>query len=209
MRKLLLCVPMMILLAGCGTAGVSEGEELALEIRGEYLAQTAWTAKAAMTADYGQRVYEYEMEPAWDGTQTTLTFTAPETVAGVMARLADGESFLEYDGLVLETGPLNEEGLTPVSAIPALVEAARNGYMTGCTLDEESGMLRVDCGDPQAEPGTGTEISLWFDVNSHALKRGEITSQGFRVILCEFSDFTNELGETNGGQQTLENLGGN
>ena len=39
-------------------------------------------------------------------------------------------------------------------------------------------------------PGTGTETVLWFDAATHALTRGEISVDGFRVILCEFSDFT-------------------
>lgn len=210
MRRLLLCVPMMILLlAGCGPAQASEEEELALLIRGEYLEEAPWTASAAVTADYGQRVYWYGLEAAWDGAQTTLTLTAPETVSGMTARLKDGESLLEYDGIMLETGPLNGEGLTPVSAIPAMLEAARSGYMTGISLDGEAGTLRMDCGDPEGEPGTGTEISLWFDADSHALVRGEIRVDGFRVILCEFTDFTKELRDNHGGEESVENLGGN
>ena len=200
---------MIILLAGCGPAKVSRGEELALIIRGEYLEETPWTASVYVTADYGRRVYQYELEAAWDGAETTLTLTAPETVAGMAARLKAGESLLEYDGMVLETGPLNGEGLTPLSAIPALLEAARSGYITAVSLDGEAGLLRVDCGDPEGEPGEGTEISLWFDSQSHALVRGEISQDGFRVILCEFTQFTKEeTRDTYGGEQAVENLGG-
>ena len=209
MRRLLFCVPMIILLSACsGTAEISQAEQLALVIRGEYLEETPWTTSAAITADYGQRVYQYELEAVWDGEATTLTLTAPETVAGMTARLESGESLLEYDGVVLETGPLNGDGLTPVSAIPVLLEAARSGYMTGISLGEETGTLRMDCGDPEGEPGTGTETSLWFDTDSHVLVRGEISLDGFRVILCEFTDFTKESRDTHGGEEPVENLGG-
>ena len=37
--------------------------------------------------------------------------------------IACGAGVLEYDGLAVETGPLNDQGLTPVSAIPALLVA--------------------------------------------------------------------------------------
>lgn len=209
MRRLLLCVPMMILLlSGCGPAQSSEGEELALVIRGEYLEETPWSASAVIIADYGQRVYQYELEAAWDGAETTLTLTAPETVAGVTARMQDGESLLEYDGLMLETGPLNGDGLTPVSAIPVLLETVRSGYITAVSLDQEEGTLRVDCSDPEGEPGEGTETSLWFDADSHALVQGEISLDGFRVIRCEFTDFTKESRDTHGGEESVENLGG-
>ena len=190
MRKRLLCVLMMtLLLAGCGQTGGNEAEELALTIRGEYLALDACSAQTTVTADYGQRVYEYELAVSVDGEETVLTLSAPETVAGLTARLAGPDSFLEFDGLSVETGPLDGDGLTPVSAVPALLEAARSGYITACALEEDGALLRVDCGDPAGSPGTGTEYALWFDAATHALTRGEISANGFRVILCEFSDF--------------------
>ncbi len=191
MRKCLVCVLMTtLLLAGCGKAGVSEAEELALAIRGEYLAMDGCAARAAITADYGQRVYQYELAVAVSGEETALTLSAPETVAGLTARMTGGENLLEFDGVCVETGPLDENGLTPVSAVPALLEAAKSGYITACALEEDGAVLRVDCGDPAGSPGTGTETALWFDAATHALTRGEISSDGFRVILCEFSDFT-------------------
>lgn len=191
MRKCLVCVLMTtLLLTGCGKAGVSEAEELALTIRGEYLAMDGCAARAAITADYGQRVYRYELAVAVSGEETILTLSAPETVAGLSARLDGEESLLEFDGVSVETGPLDGNGLTPVSAVPALLEAAKSGYITACTLEEDGTVLRVDCGDPAGSPGTGTETILWFDAATHSLTRGEISTDGFRVILCEFSDFT-------------------
>ena len=84
MRKGLICVLMTtLLLAGCGGAGVSEAEELALTIRGEYLSMENCAVQAAVTADYGQRVYEHEMAVSVNGAETVLTLSAPETVAGL------------------------------------------------------------------------------------------------------------------------------
>ena len=151
MRKLLFCVPMMILLLSACTGGAegNEAEELALQIRGEYLAMSSCAGQAAITADYGQRVYQYELAVAVDGEETTLTLSAPDTVAGITARVTGQDGQLEYDGLSVETGPL----------------------------------------DPEGTPGTGSEVSLWFDTSTHALSRGEISVDGFRAILCEFTDF--------------------
>lgn len=191
MRKCLVCVLMTtLLLAGCGKAGVSEAEELALTIRGEYLAMNGCAAQAAITADYGQRVYQYEMAVAVNGEETTLTISAPETVAGLTARLTGEENLLEFDDISVETGPLDGSGLTPVSAVPALLEAARSGYITACALEEDGTLLRVDCGDPAGAPGTGTETVLWFDASTHILVKGEISVDGFRAIACELTDFT-------------------
>ncbi len=191
MRKRLFCVLMTtLLLTGCGKAGGCGAEELALTIRGEYLAMEHCALQAAVTADYGQRVYQYEMAAAVTGQETVLTLSAPETVAGLTARITGEDSRLEFDGVCVETGPLDGNGLTPVSALPALLEAARSGYMTACALEEDGAVLRVDCGDPSGSPGTGAETVLWFDAATHALVKGEISVDGFRAILCEFSNFT-------------------
>lgn len=190
MRKLLLCVPMMLLLTGCSPAKVSQAEELTLGLRGEYLEMNACSAHLSVTADYGQRIYEYEMDAVLDGEELTLTLTAPETVAGMTACLSEGEGRLEYDGVWVETGTLDENGLTPLDAFPALLEAARGGYITACALEEGENLLRVDCGDPGRELGEGREVTLWFEPSSRSLVRGEVRVDGFRVILCECTEFT-------------------
>ena len=190
MRKLLLCALMMTLLAGCGSGMVSEAEELALAIRGEYLAMDSCAIQASVTADYGQRVYQYELAAAVNGEETILTLSAPETVAGLTAHVTGEDSRLEFDGVSVETGPLDGNGLTPVSALPALLETARSGYIVACAMEEDGKLLRVDCGDPTASPGSGTETVLWFDAATHALVKGEVSVDGFRAVLCEINEFT-------------------
>ena len=68
----------------------------------------------------------------------------------------------------------------------------RKGFMEvkGVTLEEDGAVLRVDCGDPAGTPGQGTETTLWFDCGTHALLRGEIRVDGFRVIGCTCLEFT-------------------
>ena len=153
MHRLWLCVPMIaLLLVGCGRLEVSEAEQLALEIRGEYLELERCSASLEITADYGQRVYQFGMEAQVQGEDAALTLTAPETVAGLTARWAGEAGTLEYDGVAVETGSLDPEGLDPVSAFPVLLEAARSGYMAACALEEDGAVLRVDCGDPADHP---------------------------------------------------------
>ena len=191
MHRLWLCVPMIaLLLAGCGRLEVSEAEQLALEIRGEYLELERCSASLEITADYGQRVYQFKMDAQVQGEDAVLTLTAPETVAGLTARWAGEAGTLEYDGVAVETGSLDPEGLDPVSAFPVLLEAARSGYLTACALEEDGTVLRVDCGDPAGTPGQGTETTLWFDGETGALLRGEIRVDGFRVIGCTCTAFT-------------------
>lgn len=73
-----------------------------------------------------------------------------------------------------------------------LALAARSEYMAECTLERtgDSELLRVLCADPEDPPGTGRETALWFDPETYALVRGEISVDGYRVIQCELTGFT-------------------
>lgn len=195
-----LCALMMILvlpLAACGgEGGGNEAEKMLAEVRGKYLEMTGCTGHADLIADYGQRVYTYGMDFSWQREgETLLTLTAPEVVAGTAAHIAAGETALEYDGVMLETGPLNAAGLAPVDAVPALLAYAREGFAAECGMEEteETRKLHVVCRDPETEPGTGTEADLWFDGATGALLRGEISDAGATVIQCDISGFAMEL----------------
>ena len=191
MNKRLLFLPMMLLLlTGCsgGQENENGAEAQAVAIRGEYMAMTSYSLQAQVNADYGQRVYDFTLSVTWDGEETTVAIREPEMLAGVTARITGEEGTLEYEDLSLETGFLDDDGLSPVSALPALMEAARSQYINRCTLTD--GMLEVHCADPEQKPGTGREVTLWFDTQTHALTAGEISQDGRRVIACEVTEFS-------------------
>ena len=117
-----------------------------------------------------------------------MVIREPEMLAGVTARMDGDEGILEYEDLSLETGFLDGESLSPVSALPTLVEAARTQYIDRCTLAD--GVLEVHCADPEEDAGTGREVTLYFDAQTHALTGGEISQDGRWVITCEITEFT-------------------
>ena len=191
-------------LCACAPAGSeNKAEQLAMEIRGEYLSMTECESTVDITADYGQRVYEYSAQLTYtSGAELVLTLTAPELVAGISARIQDGETTLEYDGIRVETGPLDEAGLSPVDAVPALLEYIKGGFIAECGMEEteEGGeQLRLICRDPEEEAGSGRECFLWFDPDSHALLGGEISQNGTVMVRCQFNSFHFSLPQENAG----------
>lgn len=195
MRKVFSLFALMMLLLPLGSCfWGGEGQkalDAALTIRGEYLAMSDFSTQVQLRADYGQRVYDYTLDVSSTKDEMVLTVAAPELIAGVTARLKAEQSFLEYDDVCIETGPLNSDGLTPISAVPAILEAVRGAYITSCCFDD-GGILQVYYGDPDSPPGTGTEYVLWFQPETSNLTRGEISVDGRRCIECTFSPFTKE-----------------
>lgn len=198
MRKKTVCAQMMILcllLTACGgegAPGASKAEELALTIRTEYLAMSSCASKLAVTADYGERAYEYGLDMNWQkDSGFTMAVTAPEDIAGVTIQAAQGQTALEYDGARIETGAITPDGLSPIDALPAFLNYAREGFIAECVEETlgETPTLRVVYREPEATPGTGVEASLWFDPAGHGLLRGELSADGVTVIQCVFSGF--------------------
>ena len=192
-RSTVICVLMISLfLSACAGKGATGAMEQVLSIRGEYTQADGCTAKAAVVADYGQRVYHYTVDVTVSGGETVLTVTAPEELAGITARISGTGGQLEYDGAVFETGPLSADGLTPLSAVAYLLECARSGFVDSCTAEVlgERETLRVLFRDPAVPAGQGQEATLWFDTATHALAQGEVSVDGRRVLLCQLEQFS-------------------
>ena len=77
MRGLRFCAPMMtlaLLLTGCG--GGNDSDDLALSMRTHYLSMTGISATAEITADYGERVYQYTAQLSGDSGSGRMEITA-------------------------------------------------------------------------------------------------------------------------------------
>ena len=197
MRKTASCVLMMILLlSGCqaGSAGGTP-EDAALVLRARYQALAGWSAQADVSVCYTDTVYDFTLDAVWrrDG-ETVLTVTAPELVAGITARVAQGETVLEYDGAGLSLGLLDDSGLTPVSAVTACMEQIETGWMARCAwAGENEEYLQISFQDPELEPNAGTQFLLTFGREDFALLSAEVSAAGDRVLTARFRNFTTEM----------------
>ena len=196
-QKRFLYTPMLLLcliLAACGEE--PSYDEEALRLRTDYLAMQSCQGTAEITADYGQRVYDYTVDFSWQREgEAVITIKSPQEVAGITARLGNGESQMEFDGVALETGPLSEDGFAPGDCIPAMIEAIQTGYIAQSGEEERDGItcLRLQIRNPDNPVGTGRELSIWLDPQSSALVAGEVAQDSFTVIHCKFTDFTIEI----------------
>ena len=197
---LLMILP-LLLLSACAGGRVSEAETLTNRARTAYLELTACSGSASITADYGLRVYNYALDFSYEREgETVLTVTAPELLAGITARLAQGETVLEYDGAGLSLGLLDQSGLTPVSAVTGIMAQIEKGYMAKCAwAGENDGLLQITFQDPETEPGAGTQFLLTFDRAGYALLSAEVSVAGTTVLTAQTHDFTMELGHNETG----------
>lgn len=183
-----LMMSLLCLTACGGGTGEMSGEELALQIRSEWLDMTGCVCHVDLTADYGERVFDCGLDVTWDRvTGGTLTVTQPELVAGLTARFSGKDVTLTYDGVSLETGPLTDEGISPLEAVPGFYKALTEGYMAVCDLDEET--LQVTFRDYQSAPGEGLETTITFDAQTHVPQTGTLYWDGAAVLTAQVTGF--------------------
>lgn len=201
MRKVLSFALMMTLLLAACTPALETPEMAAANLQNTYRSMAACSATVDLTAEYGEKVYDFTVDVSWQREgETVLTITAPELLAGITARVAGGETVLEYDGVGLSLGALDMDGLTPVSSITAFLQEAASGYMAQCSwAGEGDSQLQVLCRDPEADAGTGAEFLMIFDRATQALVRAEVSNDGTTVLTAQFSNFTMEMNSNDTG----------
>lgn len=182
-----LCVPMMALclLSGCG----DRAEEANLQTA--YQNMSGCTMRAELSCAQEGLLWQGELEcdyvPAGESRVRVLS---PETIAGVTAVLSGEERKLEYEDLCLDIGDLSAEEISPVEALPQLMDALREGWL----LEEnEESWNDIPCWRvelDQTGPQGGKILStLWLKTEDGTPLRGEIAVEGERIFTVEFTAF--------------------
>lgn len=173
-------------LVSCGGAlAGSSNEEKALSIRAEYIGAVSIEMTVALKADYGDRVYEYTLKYTGDTNSGELEVMEPEIIAGLKAEVSNSDVSLKYDGAVLDTGAITEDGMTPIEAIPTMINAWKSGYISECyteKLDETNTLVIV------IDLSEGLSQRTWFDVTTNLPVKSETVSGEFVVIECKFEN---------------------
>lgn len=183
MRRTKLAALMIIslLLSGCGGHGNEkkfEGFRTALSAAQE-IGMTA-----EVTADYGDTAREYTLALTDTAEGSQVEVLAPALLAGVRAHIDKDGSTLEYENLILDTGELTDDGLTPVSALPRLVETIRTGHVDGIWREGE-------CLAVKLTPDDTVTLTLWLDAETMTPRRAELSGQddGRMLVSCIITEF--------------------
>lgn len=186
MRKALLFAPMlMLLLTACGGG---EERDPAAELQQQYAAVGAATLEADVTCHYDDEVREYTLLCAYTPESSTVTVLAPANLAGISATVEEGTLTLSYEDISLDAGSYSAAAISPVAALPKLMEAASAGYAAEQSEEElgERKCLRLSC---DLSDDTDTLYTTWFDQETLLPLRSEISVDGAVVFEVAWSRF--------------------
>lgn len=186
MRKLFISVLMMtlLLLPGCGEREARLERGFAA-FREAVTATESLSASVRLTASAGEAVSEYRLELVYDGRTVTVTIAEPELLAGITAVARQGETEIAYESVRLGAGALDESGLTPVSALPAVLDAVQSGYLELLWWEEPYICARLHVSEASV-------LTLWLEKDTLVPATAEIASGGRTVVRCVFEEWAME-----------------
>ena len=185
-RTLALMIMLISLLSLCSCrTSQSSGEEMALDIRTMLLGADQLDITTHVTADYGERVYEFSFRYIGNAQEGTLEILSPEAIAGLKAKVSVTGGTLEFDGAVLDTGAVTSDGLSPAQCIPVLISQWQSGYISGCNFEklDDNETLAVTTDITQ-----NVSQRTWFDVKTLLPLKAEFYDSGVMVISCQFEN---------------------
>lgn len=181
-KKLLLCVMVCGLLAGCGqqTGSTQPG----LDLRTALLEHGGCRFRAVVGADYGDRVYSFTVDcRCTAGGGTALTVLQPEELAGIAATISGDGLTVEFEDAALDFGDLGASNASAVNACQIFNRCWVGAYLSSGGQDGQ--LERVTYLDGYDEDAL--TVDTWLDGGIPVY--GEITYEGTRCLTVQLSDF--------------------
>ena len=178
-----ICLPLLLLcallLTGCGSSAAENRYRAFSE---ELAARDTLYFTARLQAEYPDKSVTFKLRYALADGDQTVTVVEPDSIAGIRARLLPGETLLEYDDLILDTGNLDKNGLSPMSALPVLVEAMRSGHLDSHWQEGDSPAVKLILADDMS-------VTVRFQPDSMTPAYAELLSDSTVTVRCEISDW--------------------
>ena len=185
MRKALLFAPMlMLLLTACG----GEEKDPAAELQAQYAGLAGAVMEADVSCHYADEDRTYTLLCDYAPDKSTVTVLSPANLAGISATVENGTLTLSYEDISLDAGGYSAAAISPVAALPKLMQAAASGYVTEKSEETvgERPCLRLACDLPDDE---GSVYTTWFDQETMLPLRSEIVSEGTVVFEVAWTRF--------------------
>ena len=188
MRRILyagMLLACLLLFSSCKGSG-GELQE-ALDFRTALLDATSCGFTAEVTADYGQRVYEFSLDCTYHQQENTaeLEVIAPETISGIKASVDGEDASVSFEDTVLSFGTMAGGHVAPLQLPQLLGDAWVYGYLETVSKSDDGQLAtyRTGYGDNELL------IYTYFDSDMKPT-RAEVYYDDQCVLRAKLSDYS-------------------
>lgn len=189
-------IPLLLIFSLCLTGcGSRASEDVYARFSQELNRGGPLSFTGTLRCEYPDRTVNFRLRYERNGEQELVTVLEPEIVAGIRAVRESEGNKLEFEGLILDTGDLDPYGLSPMNALPLLVEALSHGHADSFWDDQGLKAVSLILDDHLS-------ARVWFD-EGMTPHRAELVSDKTVTAVCEITDWrlSNE-------RSSKENMGG-
>lgn len=156
-----------------------------MALRSRLLKASSCAFDAAVTADYGDALYEFNMAcQADDRGDVTFTVSEPESISGIRGIISSKGGQLTFDDTALAFDLMADGQVSPVSAPWLLLKTLRGGYLTAAGMEGE--LLRLTMDDSYADDAL--QLDIWLDGENLPV-RAEVLYGGRRILTVNVTNF--------------------
>ena len=183
MKRIAAAILAFVLLTGC--TGKRDELDRAMKLRASLLGCLGCSFDVAITADYGDEIYQFAMQCEGDGRgNLSFTVTKPESIAGITGEISSGEGKLIFDDVALQFPLMADDQVTPISGPWILMKTLLGGYLTAA--NEEDDLLHLTIHDSYEDDALQMEI--WLNGENKPVC-GEILYDGRRIVTMTVENF--------------------
>ena len=182
-KKIILFVCLFFLLFAIffvACRGQRPADETILELRERFLG-TEQSFTAELIADYGTYIHQFTLSFCSAGRR--LSVLQPEILAGIDISISESGTMIHFDGTQVDTGPITQDGLTPLAALPIIHHQWQEGHITAAFYETFSGLETLVM--QTAVTDTVAHIT-WFDAETFIPIKSTLLEGGTSVITVFF-----------------------
>ena len=189
LRRAIIPVLMIISLLFCSCGERDSLEKHLREAREGWEEGKTIRFTARICAELSQEVFTCRVNCLHENGETLVEIIEPENLAGIKVRMSDGETKLEFDGIILAIeNPMIGES-SPLGAMGLIVDALRVGFVNQMWVERENERA-LDVYEIYVDDNTSAK--LWFWEENFALMNAELVRNGRSVVKCKITDFAEE-----------------
>ena len=179
----------VVILIACMLSGCNSEDVLlkqATDLRKTILEADSCTFQTVITADYGDRLYTFQMDCTTDNAgNLEFIVTDPETICGITGTISQKSSALTFEDKVLAFPMLTDDQLTPVSTPWIFINTLRSGYIVGCSKTDEEICIYID--DSYEE--NPLRLEVYTDTHMNPM-HADIFCNQQRILSADIRNFT-------------------
>lgn len=182
-RYIAILLIVIVMFSGC--SGAINSMDKAIALRNELLSSKACSFISVITADYGDKIYEFKVQSNVSANgDLTFEVIEPDSICGIVGKISDSGGQITFDEQVLMFETLADGEITPVCAPWLFIRALRSGYINACGKDGDGVHIQID----DSYCTKALQVDIWTDVNNKPI-RCEFFWEGRRIVSIDVVDF--------------------